>query len=245
MSAPIYRPAPFQPGPASPFQDFFWGNAYNPGPAIRSRMTGSFASTVKGFLTRPAETFRLTQADSLNSAYQYYVRLVLIYAVLLFALLAGAIAIAGSADPVTTGLAGGGGGSFLVALRPLLKSFVLFLPYILFMVLLFAVFLTSLGLHVFVILFGGQKGVVLTMKTVMYAATPSLLIGWIPIVNIAVAVWTYVLLVIGIRENQEMTTRRAILVVIAPLVLTLVLYAGIIVLIGDLARVYPLTGAGG
>ncbi|HXX54515.1 MAG TPA: YIP1 family protein, partial [Methanoregula sp.] len=79
----------------------------------------------------------------------------------------------------------------------------------------------------------------------MYAATPSLLIGWIPIVNIAVAVWTYVLLIIGIRENQEMSTRRAILVVIAPLVLTLVLYAGIIVLIGDLARVYPLTGAGG
>ena len=193
-------------------------------------------------LFRPAGTFRLVQAESLNTAYQYYVRLVIIYAVLLFALLAGAIALSGSADTVTTG---GGGSAFLVALRPFLRTFVLFLPYFLFMILLFAVFLSALGLHVFVLLFGGQKGVVQTMKTVMYAATPSLLIGWIPFVNIIVAIWTYVLLIIGIRENQEMTTKRAIMAVISPLVLSLILYACIIVLIRSLAQANPFAALGG
>jgi len=51
--------------------------------------------------------------------------------------------------------------------------------------------------------------------------------------------WTYILLVIGIRENQEMTTKRAILVVIVPLALTLIFSALMIVLIGSFAQAHP------
>ncbi len=62
-------------------------------------MTGSFAENVKGFILKPAETFRSTQGESLNSAYQYYVRLVVIYSVILFAFIAASIAATGSRHP--------------------------------------------------------------------------------------------------------------------------------------------------
>jgi hypothetical protein len=208
-------------------------------------MTEPFAKKVKGFLLKPSETFRATQAESLNSAFQYYVSLLIVFSVLMFLLIAVSIALSGSASPATgsagplSGVLGSRGSNLLNAFKPFLTTFILVLPFLLFMMGLFGIFLSGFQYHVFVLLFGGQKGLVQTVKTLMYAVTPVLLIGWIPFVSIIGGIWYLILIVIGIRENQEMTTRRAVLVVLVPVVLNLILLAVMFVAAG--AFIHALT----
>jgi len=201
-------------------------------------MTEPFAKKVKGFLLKPSETFRATQAESLNSAFQYYVILLIVFSVLMFLLIAVSIALSGSVSPAT-GVLGSSGSGPLNAFKPFLTTFVLFLPFLLFMMGLFGIFLSGFEYHVFVLLFGGQKGYVQTVKTVMYAVTPVLLIGWIPFASIIGGIWYLILIAIGIRENQEMTTGRAVLVVLVPVVLNLIFLAGMLAAAG--AFIHALT----
>ena len=68
--------------------------------------------------------------------------------------------------------------------------------------------------HIWVWLLGGREGITETWKAVIYASTPSLLFGWIPVVGFVMWVWSLVLTIIGIRELQQMTTTRAVLAVL-------------------------------
>jgi len=106
--------------------------------------------------------------------------------------------------------------NFIVALH-------VFFVYLVFLALLVGIFVLGLVAHVFVLLMGGKKGVEQTIKTTMYASTPALLLGWIPFVSIIGFIWSLVLLVLGIKENQEMTIGNAALVVLIPIVLHLIL----------------------
>jgi hypothetical protein len=99
----------------------------------------------------------------------------------------------------------------------------LFFVYLLFLLMLFGVFLEGFMYHVFVLLLGGEKGFIATLKTVMYASTPWLLLGWIPYVSAIGALWSLILLILGIKETQEMTLGSALLVILVPLVLVLIL----------------------
>jgi hypothetical protein len=90
---------------------------------------------------------------------------------------------------------------------------------------LLGVFVSGLIIHAFVLLMGGTKGARQTIKTTMYASTPFLLLGWIPIVSSIAYIWSLVLLVIGIKENHQMETGNAVLVVIIPIVLVIILLA--------------------
>ncbi len=137
----------------------------------------------------------------------------------------------------SSGILGSNGPGIVKAFTAFLVTYLLFLPYLLFVFMLFAIFISGLYYHVFVILFGGQKGLTQTVKTVMYASTPALLIGWIPFVSIIGSVWTVILIIIGVRENQEMTTGRAVLVVLVPLVLTVILSFGLFELLLAFVRV--------
>ena len=48
---------------------------------------------------------------------------------------------------------------------------------------------------------GGRKGVMTTVKAILYSLTPFMLIAWIPVVGwIIGTVWSIVVGVIGIRE---------------------------------------------
>jgi hypothetical protein len=57
----------------------------------------------------------------------------------------------------------------------------------------------------------------------MYANTPWLLLGWIPYVSAIGALWSLILLILGMKETQELTIGSALLVILVPLVLFLVL----------------------
>jgi hypothetical protein len=197
-------------------------------------MTTTFIDKVKGFLLSPAESFKASRADSLGSAYRYYVMLLIIFSVL-YAIVStaiGAAAFTAMLDQLAAS------GIFGAALAEVLRNFTgfiialdLFFAYLLFLVMLFGIFLSGFMYHAFVLLFGGEKGVATTVKTVMYANTPFLILGWIPYIAVIGAIWAFVLMVLGIKETQEMTLGNAFLIIIIPLLLVflLVLFGAVLI----------------
>lgn len=189
-------------------------------------MLDDLVANVKGFIMSPSATFVKTRDTSLGAAYQYYVALLVIFTVLFgivtvtmglvsFNTMIGSLAVI----PVVGGLIAGGASKFMWFVVALDVLFV----YLVFLFLLVWIFIGGVLNHVFVLLMDGKKGVGQTIKTMMYAATPALLLGWIPFVAVLGYIWALVLFVLGIKENQDMKIEHAALVVLVPIVLLLIL----------------------
>jgi hypothetical protein len=189
-------------------------------------MFEDLTSNMKGFIMAPSETFKKTSGKSLGAAYQYYVALLVIFTVL-FGIVVVSMGLATFTSmvdkmavvPIIGGVAAGAVANFsgfVIALG-------VFFVYLVFLALFIGIFILGLKTHVFVLLMGGEKGVVQTVKTTMYASTPALLLGWIPFVGGIGFIWTLALLVIGIKENHEMEIGNAVLVVLIPIVLYIIL----------------------
>ena len=181
---------------------------------------------MKGFLMAPSATFKKTNGKSLGAAYQYYAALLVIFTVL-FGIVVVSMGLATftsmvdkmGAIPIVGGVAAGAVANFsgfVIALG-------VFFVYLVFLFYLLGVFVEGLIMHAFVLLMGGEKGARQTIKTTMYASTPFLLFGWIPFVSIIAYIWSFVLLIIGLKENHEMELGNAIIVVFIPVVLGIVL----------------------
>jgi hypothetical protein len=189
-------------------------------------MLDDLMNEMKGFLLSPSETFKKTSGKSLGAAYQYYVVLLVIFTIL-FGIVAVSMGLAAftsmvdkmGAIPVVGGVAAGAAANFsgfVIALG-------VFFVYLLFLFYLLGVFVEALIIHAFVLLMGGEKGFRQTIKTTMYSSTPFLLLGWIPIVSTIAYIWSIVLLVIGIKENHQMSLGNAVLAVLIPIVLVIIL----------------------
>jgi hypothetical protein len=189
-------------------------------------MFDDLVSEMKGFLMTPSATFGKTRGKSLCAAYQYYVALLVIFTVLFgivvvsmgfssFMTMAKQMAVI----PIIGGVAAGAVANF----SNFIISLNVFFVYLVFLALFIGIFVLGLKTHVFVLLMGGEKGVEQTVKTTMYAATPALLLGWIPFVGVIGCIWSLVLLVIGLKENHKMEIGNAALVVIIPIVLCIIL----------------------
>jgi len=210
-------------------------------------MINAVVEKAKGFLMAPTKTFQETRTESLGDAFRYYVVLLIIFTIL-YAIVSVAVGMVMYTDSLNQLAATGMFGSSLAELLENFSGFIvaleIFFVYLLFLVLLIGVFLDALFYHVFVILFGGEKGFVQTIKTMMYAATPWFLLGWIPYISIIGAIWALILFILGIKENQEMTLGRALLSVLVPLVLILILFIlGAVVigaLVGGIMEMIPL-----
>jgi len=189
-------------------------------------MIEGIVEKVKGFLMNPAESFRRSRTDSVGAAYRYFVALLVIYSIL-SAIVAVAIGMYAFNDMIAqlagTGMVGAALAGAFSNLGLFVGAMIVFAVYLVFFIALFGIFVKGLALHAFVLMMGGEKGYQQTLKTTMYATTPFLLLGWIPYVSIIGAIWYIVLLVIGIRETQEMDTGKALLVILIPLVLILIL----------------------
>ena len=185
-------------------------------------------SEMKGFIMSPSEMFKKTSGKSLGAAYQYYAAL-LVFFTILFGIVVVSIGLAAFTSmvdsmagmPIIGDVAAGAAENF----SGFIISLGAFFVYLVFLFYLLGVFVSALIIHAFVLLMGGTKGAKQTIKTTMYASTPFLLLGWIPIVSSIAYIWSLVLLVIGIRENQQMETGNAVLVVIIPIVLVIILIA--------------------
>jgi hypothetical protein len=212
------------------------GKVYQATGYLSPRMHAHVVEKVKGFLLKPSATFQATRTESLTSTFQYYVILLVIFSIL-YAIVSFAITEAFFTYYANLfasfGLLGAYGPGVLNAFRGFGAALTLFIAYFFFLVLLFGIFLDGFFYHVFVILFAGKKGLVQTVKTVMYASTPFFIIGWIPYVSIIGLIWAWILIIIGIKENQEMELGRAILVFVVPLVLTLIFILATVAVIGS------------
>ena len=84
--------------------------------------------------------------------------------------------------------------------------------------------IVSLWLHLWVFVMGGRKGLEMTIKSVLYSSTPSLLLGWIPLVSVIGAIWSLILGIYGIRELHEISTGRAIAAMIIAVVIPAIIF---------------------
>ena len=190
-------------------------------------MSSDFVEKAKGFLMQPTETFQKYKGEDLGPALMYYVILVII-----FALLTGILALVG-----ISGMYGGLGvlGVGIIGIITMIIGLVIFMV-------IFA-FIDAIFYHLGAKVVGGQKPYNETLKALLYASTPGLLLGWIPIVQFIAAIWSLVLLVIGIREMQEISTGRAVAAIIVGIIIVVII-AAIIGLVVGVAIFSLVSGSG-
>jgi hypothetical protein len=170
-------------------------------------MLNDFVGLVQGFIMKPVETFQKVKGGSLGDAFVYFLILLVIDAVL-------------SALVATIGVSAM---SFYETI-PGMKGVV---PLVIFFGTLIGgiigIFIGGAWLHIFVWALGGKKGYVQTVKSIMYGATPGLLLGWIPLISFIGSIWTIILDMLGIKELQEMSTGRAVAAVVIAAVILIVI----------------------
>jgi hypothetical protein len=170
-------------------------------------MLNDFVAKVKGFLMKPVETFQKARADSLQTAFIYYLILLVISAILSTLVLIAGISAMNLFQSIP-GLKGA-------------------LPAIMFVGTIIGgiigIFIGGAWLHIFVWALGGKKGYVQTVKSLMYGSTPALLLGWIPFIGFIGGLWGLILEILGIRELQEMSTGRAVAAVIIAFVILVII----------------------
>ncbi|CAG0950967.1 MAG: YIP1 family protein [Candidatus Methanoperedens sp.] len=179
-----------------------------------------FYEKVKGFILEPSKTFDATKEDTLEDALKYYVGITAIFSAISAVLSAFASTLFGSMM--------GGFGMMMGASAGIAVAISIFVMLLILMVIW--AFIGGAIIHIFVYIVGGRKGIVKTIIALMYADTPYLLFGWIPIIGLIAAIWSLVLSVLGIRQFQELTTGRAILAIFIPIIII-----GIIVFVAMIA----------
>ncbi|MGB7788759.1 YIP1 family protein [Methanoregula sp.] len=78
-------------------------------------------------------------------------------------------------------------------------------------------------IHLWVYILGGRNGTMRTMKGFVYGMTPSLLLGWIPVIGPLFAIWSFILNILGIRELAGFSTGKAALVMIIAILIPVII----------------------
>ncbi|MBI4182105.1 MAG: YIP1 family protein [Candidatus Aenigmarchaeota archaeon] len=166
----------------------------------------------RAFLTHPRAAFKAKQKASLEEAFKYLLVMAIPLAILL-----GAVGSVASFSPA--GFAA--------------LAVVSYIATVLFMV------IGGLWLHLWAYVFGARKGLEKTLRSSWYAGTPSYVLGWIPVVNLAALAWELVLNGMGLQELQGMSAGRAAAAVIVALAVLLA------VVVAFIAAIISTIGLGG
>ncbi len=193
-------------------------------------MIDTIVEKVKGLFLKPVETFQQSRADEPGAVLTYFAVLLLINAILTAILSAVIITDATALPAIIPGVP---------------------LPVIVFLAMLVAgIILTcicAVWVHLWVYIFGGRKGIMQTLKAIVYGQTPRLLLGWIPFIGFIFTLWALALGILGIRELQELSTLKAILVVaiavMIPLILIIIAFAYFVIASPSIVQVPSDMGA--
>ncbi|WP_062399619.1 YIP1 family protein [Methanogenium cariaci] len=182
---------------------------------VKNPMSTEFIDNVKGFLLNPIETLIAHKDESLGDALRYFAIIMSICGAFYGIMIGLNFAVTETLTGLPASLAAFGaiGGVVLVAIVATIIFGIITL------------FITGIILHIFVYIAGGRKDVSTTLRTVIYAATPSLLFGWIPLIGILANFWSLALEIFAIRELHEISTARAVIAVILPFILMIILVA--------------------
>ena len=173
----------------------------NNSPSYRKYMIHDILEKIKRFVLDPVSAFRKARDDDAVPVMSYFFILLVF-----FSILSGLVSAMGvMKNPIPYMIK-----SDLVASDPLVTFIVVFFAVLI--AYLFFVLIWGLWLHLWTYVVGGRKGVLSTEKSVVYASTPYLLIGWIPVIGPVIGlIWSIILQVIGLRELHEITTTKAVL----------------------------------
>lgn len=187
----------------------------------------SFWGKIKGFMSSPTETFNGVKDEGWGGSITYFLKLLVILAILIAVIIVAVFAaiwpllvsLLGAFFPIGTipgigvflGLAGG-----VMAVAALIAIIIGGL---------IGILIGSLWMHIWVYAVGGRKGVGQTIKSMAYGSTPSLLLGWIPLLGIIFSIWSLVVSIIGIRQLHEISTGRAVLAyILGAIIIPIIIY---------------------
>jgi hypothetical protein len=193
-----------------------------------------FIELVKGFILSPVENFHKVGPADLGDTLKYYLILLVINTVLtvIVSLVAlSAVWAAINALFPSLGLGAPTLAGFGIVIFAILMIFVYLL----------LLFIGAGWVHIWVYILGGRKGYMQTLKAIAYGDTPNLLLGWIPVVSIIGAIWSFVLWIIGVRELHEMSTgRAAAAVILAAVIIAIIIFIVAAALFFTAVSMFPL-----
>jgi hypothetical protein len=174
-----------------------------------------FFEKMKGLLLEPSKTFDALKEEPLLEAVKYYIGIAAVFSAL-FALILGFV------GSFFGSMMGFGNLGMMMGAGAGISAAIIF--FVMFMLIAIAgAFIGGAILHIFVYIAGGRKGITQTIKAEMYGSTASLLFGWLPIINMIAAIWSLVTEIIGIRQLHEITTGRAVLALVLPIIIAFIL----------------------
>ncbi len=184
-------------------------------------MVLSIVERIKGFLFSPSETFDYSKEDTLCDAFKYFAVILAIYAVISAIIAAVVLSlIATLMGPFGAAMMPfGAGAGALAAIGAFVGAIVGGI---------IGIFIGGLWLHLWVYVVGGRNGVTQTIKALTYGMTPSLLLGWIPVVGIIAMIWALIVAIIGIRQLHELSTGKAALAVIIAIIIPVIIFGALI-----------------
>ncbi|MBA3043747.1 YIP1 family protein [archaeon] len=203
-----------------------YGMPQPPGYMYGSPRKMGFFEKVKGFMFNPTNTFNNAKPDTLSESFKYFIILLLIYSSLSAAMMSAQIMLIGFVTEGMFGFPVHGLPTTTVLIFEVLKTFIMSIIFG-----IIGVFIGGAWLHLWVYVVGGRKGIAQTIKSCMYSATPSYLIGWIPCIGFIGSIWGLVLNVIGISQLQEISTGRAIaafILAVVPLIIITIILAALL-----------------
>lgn len=178
-----------------------------------------FFMKVKGCILEPIETFQQLKDEEIGEALRYFIIWLLIVSAL-SAILFSVIGIALlSLMPETEEFTMlynfiGAGGGVIIAL------------FMFILMLIFGVISLFIGagiIHLGVLLVGGTNGYSQTLKSLIYGGTPSYLFGWIPFIGTIGSIWSLILIIFGVKELQGISTGKAIIAILLPVIILIVI----------------------
>jgi hypothetical protein len=167
-------------------------------------MTLTIPDKIRGFLFSPSEAFWQVRDEDLKETTLYFIVISVIYT-LLSTLITG-IAVSKHPALILFGLGFGSGNIVL--------SFFIILALTIGITVAYAFWL-----HLWIIVICGKRGIRKTIKTVFYYVTPTMLIGWIPVIGaFAAPVWSVVVGIIGIQELFQVSFGRALIAILISII---------------------------
>ena len=182
-------------------------------------MKPGFFDKVKGLITKPAETFRAVEEDTLGDAIKYTA-----IATVIVSVLTGLIMDVIFKDTVSIFGWTTNPGFLLIPLLAILSVIFAILGLLIF----------GAWQHLGILICGGKKGYIQTVKAIAYGSTPGYVFIWnvglIPYVgSVIVGIVCLIVTMIGLRELLQISTGRAIVALLLAIGLPTLLFTILVI----------------
>jgi hypothetical protein len=163
--------------------------------------------TIKGMIIAPVQTMQQQEESTVQDTLLYYLEIILAFALI---------------STIVTALLKSGGLTTAVDLQAPASLLIYLVG--LFIGMIIALVILVLILHLCARMMGGDGEWTDTLRAFVLSSTPIAVIGWIPFVGSFIAnLWSLVLMVAGVREYHHLSTGKAAIAVLLPVIVLIIL----------------------